>query len=107
MPLRSTWRSSRKNFLLPVQVMGDLFRGKMLSKIRRAQQSGRLDLGAVSSQELRYMLETFPAVQSGRKSGGGSLIMREPSPRSPGSLRTGTAFGFLLAQCTWSTLLQG
>jgi hypothetical protein len=41
----AAWRSCKRDFLLPVRVMGALFRGKMLSKIRRAYDRGRLDLG--------------------------------------------------------------
>jgi len=39
------WRSSKRDFLLPVHVMGALFRGKMCSKLRDAHRRGRLDLG--------------------------------------------------------------
>jgi hypothetical protein len=41
----AAWRSCKRDFLLPVRVMGALFRGKMLSKLRRAYDRGRLDLG--------------------------------------------------------------
>jgi hypothetical protein len=41
----ATWQRCKRDFLLPVRVMGALFRGKMLSKIRRAHDRGRLDLG--------------------------------------------------------------
>src|SRR3974390_2923077 len=39
----ATWRRCKRDFLLPVRVMGALFRGMMLSKIRRNR--ARLDLG--------------------------------------------------------------
>ncbi len=39
------WRRSKRDFLLPVHVMGALFRGKMCSKLRDAHARGRLDLG--------------------------------------------------------------
>jgi hypothetical protein len=43
----ATWQRCKRDFLLPVRVMGALFRGKMLSKIRRAHDRGQLDLGPV------------------------------------------------------------
>jgi hypothetical protein len=58
----SAWRSARKNFLLPVHVMGALFRGKTISKIRRAQQRGRLELGSSSPQQLRDTLDRLQAI---------------------------------------------
>jgi hypothetical protein len=39
----AAWQRCKRDFLLPVRVMGALFRGKMLSRIRRDR--GRLDLG--------------------------------------------------------------
>jgi len=42
----SEWRAARRNFLLPVRVMGALFRGKMLCKLRRALRRGRLHADA-------------------------------------------------------------
>jgi Putative transposase/Transposase zinc-binding domain len=39
------WRSCKPNFLLPVRVMGALFRGKMCAKLRDAHDRGKLDLG--------------------------------------------------------------
>lgn len=41
----ATWQRCKRDFLLPVRVMGALFRGKVLSKIRRAHARGQLDLG--------------------------------------------------------------
>ena len=41
----SEWVSSQPDFLLPIQVMSDLFRGKMLAKLKMAWQRGKLDLG--------------------------------------------------------------
>ena len=41
----AAWRSTKPDFLFPVQVMGALFRGKMLAKIRLAHAEQRLDLG--------------------------------------------------------------
>jgi hypothetical protein len=39
------WRSSKRDFLLPVHVMGALFRGKMCAKLREAHGRGHLDVG--------------------------------------------------------------
>jgi hypothetical protein len=39
------WLGSKPNFLLPVQVMGALFRNKMLAKLKLARAHGRLELG--------------------------------------------------------------
>ena len=36
------WLSARDEYLFPVQVMGKLFRGKMLDALRRAEQRGKL-----------------------------------------------------------------
>jgi hypothetical protein len=58
----SAWRSARKNCLVPVHVMGALFRGKTISKIRRAQQRGRLELGSSSPQQLRDTLDRLQAI---------------------------------------------
>jgi len=41
----TAWKSSKRDFLLPVHVMGALFRGKMCAKLRDAHDRGRLDLG--------------------------------------------------------------
>jgi predicted Zn-ribbon and HTH transcriptional regulator len=41
----SQWVGSQPNFLLPIHVMSDLFRGKMLAKLKMAWQQGQLDLG--------------------------------------------------------------
>jgi hypothetical protein len=41
----SEWRKCKRDFLLPVHVLGALFRGKMLAKLRRAIDDGKLDLG--------------------------------------------------------------
>ena len=36
------WHDARPDYLFPVQVMGKLFRGKMLAALRRAQKRGKL-----------------------------------------------------------------
>jgi len=76
----STWISARRNFLLPVHVMGALFRGKMLSKIRRALQRGRLELGSSSPQHVRHTLDRLQAigwvVYAKRPFGGALQIVR-------------------------------
>jgi Putative transposase. len=36
------WIASRPNFLLPVKVLGKLFRGKFLAELRQASVSGQL-----------------------------------------------------------------
>jgi len=41
----TAWKSSKRDFLMPVHVMGALFRGKMCAKLRDAHDRGRLDLG--------------------------------------------------------------
>jgi predicted Zn-ribbon and HTH transcriptional regulator len=41
----SQWVGSQPDFLLPIHVMSDLFRGKMLAKLKMAWQRGQLDLG--------------------------------------------------------------
>jgi Putative transposase len=41
----TAWRSCKRDFLLPVHVMGALFRGKVCAKLRDAHERGRLDLG--------------------------------------------------------------
>jgi hypothetical protein len=41
----SQWVGSPPNFLLPIHVMSDLLRGKMLAKLKMAWQQGQLDLG--------------------------------------------------------------
>ena len=44
-PDQQHWRSSRPNFLLPVKVLGSVFRGKYLEGLRQAYDSGKLRLG--------------------------------------------------------------
>lgn len=39
------WAHAKKNFLFPVAVMRKLFRGKLLARLDRARQDGRLKLG--------------------------------------------------------------
>ena len=58
----AAWKNARKNFLLPVRVMGALFRGKMLSKLRHALQRGRLDLGGLSPEAVRARLDGLQQV---------------------------------------------
>jgi hypothetical protein len=36
------WRAARPDYLFPVHVLGELFRGKMLAALRRAHQQGKL-----------------------------------------------------------------
>lgn len=38
------WRDASADYLFPVTVLGKLFRGKMLAALRRAQQSGQLQI---------------------------------------------------------------
>jgi hypothetical protein len=42
----TAWRSCKRDFLLPVRVMGALFRGKLLAKLRDAHRRGRLERGS-------------------------------------------------------------
>jgi hypothetical protein len=41
-PDRSAWIASRPNFLLPVHVLGRVFRGKFIARLRTAYRKGRL-----------------------------------------------------------------
>jgi len=43
-PDGSRWVAGRERFLLPVKVMGKLFRGKFLAQLERAYRDGKLDL---------------------------------------------------------------
>lgn len=44
-PTQDRWVAARKKYLFPVQVIGQLFRGKFLDGLRKAYQSGQLVLG--------------------------------------------------------------
>ena len=79
-PDGSAWRSTRRNFLLPVRVMGALFRGKLLSRLRRHQQRGRLDLGSLSPAQLVCVLDRLQRarwiVYAKRPFGGAEHVVR-------------------------------
>ena len=45
-PEGNRWIRARKNYFLPVRVLGSLFRGKFLHKLRDAYRKGQLRLGA-------------------------------------------------------------
>lgn len=40
-----TWRATRPGFLMPVRVLGGLFRGKLLAALERLRREGALELG--------------------------------------------------------------
>ena len=49
-PDRSQWLSCRKGFLLPVRVLGRLFRGKFLARLREFYDQGRIVFAGSTSQ---------------------------------------------------------
>ena len=52
-----TWRPTRKDYLLPIQVVNAVFRGKLLAAIRAVLERGELALPTdVSEQQLRNLL---------------------------------------------------
>ncbi len=52
-----TWIHCREKYLLPVKVLGLLFRGKFLAGLSRLFQHGRLSPGPRSSQAVKQLLE--------------------------------------------------
>ncbi len=67
------WVDSRRDFLFPVRVMGDLFRGKMLAALERAHARGDIDLGRV---DLRPLRKTSWIVYAKRPFGGPEQVIR-------------------------------
>jgi hypothetical protein len=67
------WVRARGDFLFPVRVMGDLFRGKMLAAIEHAHISGGLDVGRV---DLRALYRKSWVVYAKRPFGGHEQVMR-------------------------------
>jgi hypothetical protein len=52
------WICTRKNFLFPVRVLGALFRGKFLARLRQAHTRGRLRLAAAdAARDLERLCE--------------------------------------------------
>lgn len=78
----TAWRSCKRDFLLPVRVMGALFRGKLLAKLRRAHQRRLLDLGPepIASTGLRSLLDQLArtdwVVYAKRPFGGAEQVVR-------------------------------
>ena len=76
------WRSSKPDFLLPVHVMGALFRGKMCAKLRDAQGRGQLDVGPepVDPEGFSILLEQLQrhdwVVYAKRPFGGAEQVVR-------------------------------
>jgi hypothetical protein len=67
------WVRARSDFLFPVRVMGDLFRGKMLAAIEHAHMSGGLDVGRV---DLRALHRKSWVVYAKRPFGGPEQVVR-------------------------------
>jgi hypothetical protein len=65
--------TSRGDYLFPVRVMGDLFRGKMLAAIEQAHTSGSVDVGRV---DLRALHRKSWVVYAKRPFGGPEQVIR-------------------------------
>jgi hypothetical protein len=78
----TVWRSCKRDFLLPVRVMGALFRGKLLAKLRHAHSRGRLDLGPepLDPEGFRILLDRLErtdwVVYAKRPFGGAEHVVR-------------------------------
>jgi Putative transposase/Transposase zinc-binding domain len=78
----AVWRSCKRDFFLPVRVMGALFRGKLLGQLRRAHRSGRLDLGPAPvdpvafDEQLGALYRTDWVVYAKRPFGGAEQVVR-------------------------------
>jgi hypothetical protein len=76
------WRSSKRNFLFPVHVLGALMRGKMCAKLRAAHDHGRLDLGPepVDPEGMSFLLDGLQrcnwVVYAKRPFGGAEHVVR-------------------------------
>jgi len=67
-PDRSRWLSSRPSFFLPVRVLGSLFRGKFLHRLRKSFERGDLVLkGGLSSLASPAQFRSFAASLYERK----------------------------------------
>ena len=84
-PDRSRWVAARPGYLLPVKVLGRLFRGKFLAGVQEAYQAGQLTLaGSVASladpQVFRRWLDTLYrqdwVVYAKRPFGGAQQVFR-------------------------------
>jgi len=69
----SRWVPSDEGFLFPFQVMGALFRGKMIAALERAHERGELDL---SSVDIPSLYETRWVVYAKRPFGGPEQVIR-------------------------------
>ena len=67
------WVRARSDFLFPVRVMGDLFRGKMLAALEHAHTSGSIDVGRV---DLRALYRKSWVVYAKRPFGGPEQVVR-------------------------------
>jgi hypothetical protein len=70
------WRATPRKFLLPVRVMGTLFRGKVLSKLRAAAHAGHLGTHATSLAAFDRLFATNWVVYAKRPFGGAEQVMR-------------------------------
>ena len=76
------WRSCKRKFLLPVRVIGALFRGKLLAYLRDAYEHGRLDLGPAEADPgafaalLDRLYRTDWVVYAKRPFGGAEQVVR-------------------------------
>jgi hypothetical protein len=69
----SRWVPSDEAFLFPVQVMGALFRGKMIAALKRAHERGELDLSAI---DIPALYDTRWVVYAKRPFGGPEQVIR-------------------------------
>jgi predicted Zn-ribbon and HTH transcriptional regulator len=69
----SRWVPSDETFLFPVQVMGALFRGKMIAALERAHERRELDLHSV---DIPALYETRWVVYAKRPFGGPEQVIR-------------------------------
>ena len=78
----SEWRKCKRDFLLPVHVLGALFRGKMLANLRKAIDDGTLDLGPGPRDAARFdawldgLYRTDWVVYAKRPFGGSEQVVR-------------------------------
>jgi hypothetical protein len=71
------WVSTKKKFLFPVLVLGELFRGKMLAALRAASDAGQIDLGDVDRAAFfDGLYKTRWVVYAKRPFGGAEHVIR-------------------------------
>jgi hypothetical protein len=90
-PNGARWIHARPNFFLPVKVLRQVFRGKLVAGLRRAWREGRLSFpGALQAGTQVRVSQVAPIASSPTVGGLGEATLWEPRPRPalPGAVHS-------------------